>query len=329
MKEMMIPYILIVWSLFATGALKKNFKNYTWAAIGGVIILAVLAVISRLWAPVDLTNSTTVKAPHAVMSPIFGQQIDKVLVDHNQMVKEGDIIYTLVDIDSAADKAKIESSIVQKEEEIKQMTRDLERAETSPEIFNMRDVEKYDSDLRVLHAELVSLKADLQKVNWAQEKKTIRAEFDGQVSIVNIAEGSVMGNMHLYNTSKKFLEMRISDQTYGYVQVGDFAEFFVDAYPGHVFRAKVHSFNAGTGESSISPLQGPQSVGQHVVRNGNALGRTIVLEIIEPEGYNIPIGSTGAAWISAEKPHPFWGFIDVIGAATVRLQSYKSYLGAW
>ena len=267
MKEMMIPYILIVWSLFATGALKKTIKNYTWATIGGVVILGLLAIVSRLWAPVDMTNSSTVKAPHAVMSPIFGQQIDEVFVDHNQLVKKGDVIYTLVDIDSAADKAKIESSIVQKEEQIKQMTRDLERAETSPEIFNARDVEKYHSDLRVMHAELASLKADLQKVNWAQEKKTVRAEFDGQVSIVNIAEGSVMGNMHLYNTSKKFLEMRISDQTYGYVQVGDFAEFFVDAYPGHVFRAKVHSFTAGTGESSISPLQGPQSVGQHVAQN--------------------------------------------------------------
>ena len=329
MKEMMIPYILIVWSLFATGALKKTIKNYTWAAIGGVLILAVLAVISRLWAPVDLTNSTTVKAPHAVMSPVFGQQIDKIMVDHNQHVKKGDVLYTLVDINSAADKAKIESSIVQKEEQIKQMTRDINRADTSPEIFNARDGEKYNSDLRVMNSELASLKADLQKVNWAQEKKTITAEFDGQVSIVNIAEGSVMGNMHLYNTSKKFLEMRVSHQTYGYVQEGDFAEFYVDAYPGHVFRAKVHSFNAGTGEAGISPFQGPQSVGQHVVRNGNGLGRTVVLEIIEPEGYNIPIGATGAAWISAEKPHPFWGFIDVIGAATVRLQSYKSYLGAW
>ena len=117
MKEMMIPYILIVWSLFATGALKKTIKNYTWAAIGGVLILAVLAVISRLWAPVDLTNSTTVKAPHAVMSPVFGQQIDKIMVDHNQHVKKGDVLYTLVDINSAADKAKIESSIVQKEEQ--------------------------------------------------------------------------------------------------------------------------------------------------------------------------------------------------------------------
>ena len=49
------------------------------------------------------------------MSPIFGQQIDELFVNHNQLVKKGDVIYTLVDIDSAADKAKIESSIVQKE----------------------------------------------------------------------------------------------------------------------------------------------------------------------------------------------------------------------
>jgi multidrug resistance efflux pump len=329
MKEMLIPYILIVWSLFATGALKKSLKNYTWSAIGGVTILSLLTIVSRFWAPVDLTNSSTVKAPHAIMSPLLGQQVEDIYVDHNQFVNEGDVLYTLVDINTAADKAKIESAIVQKEEQITQMTRDLSRAEKSPEIFNSRDIEKQESDLRVMHAQLNSLVADLQKVNWAQEKKAVRAEFDGQVSIVNIAEGSVMGNMHLYNTNKKFLEMRVYDQTYGYVQKGDFAEFFVHAYPGHVFRAKVHSFTTGTGEASISPFQGPQSVGQHVVANGSGIGRTVVLEIIEPEGYNIPIGATGAAWISAEKPHPFWGFIDVIGAATVRLQSYKSYLGAW
>ena len=111
MKEMMIPYILIVWSLFATGALKKSLKNYTWAAIGGFTILTVLAVISRLWAPVDLTNSTTVKAPHAVMSPVFGQQIDEIYVDHNQLVKENDVLYTLVDINSTADKAKIDAEL--------------------------------------------------------------------------------------------------------------------------------------------------------------------------------------------------------------------------
>lgn len=329
MKEMMIPYVLIVWSLFATGALKKTLANVIWAAIGGVIILGSLAVVSRLWSPVDLTNSTTVKAPHAVASPLIGERIEEVFVTHNQLVKEGDVLYTLVDTNSAADRSKITSSIIQQQETITQMERDLERAKTSPEIFKKRDIEKFYSDLKVSNAYLESLKADRQKVDWAQEKKTVTAEFDGQVSIVNIASGSAIGNMHIYDINNKFLEMRIPDQAYGYVEIGDFAEFYVDAYPGHIFRAKVHSFTAGTGEAAINPINGPQSVNQHVGNNMGTHGRTIVLEIIEPDGYYIPIGATGSAWISAKKPHPFWGFIDVIGGATVRLQSYKSYLGAW
>ncbi len=231
---------------------------------------------------------------------------------------------------SSLNKAKIESSIVQKEEQIKQMTRDLERAETSPEIFNARDVESTTRDLRVMHAELASLKADLQKVNLGARKETVRAEFDGQVSIVNIAEGFCHGqHAPVQRTSKKFLEMRISDQTYGYVQVGDFAEFFVDAYPGHVFHAKVHNFTAGTGESSISTTARPtkcwsarRSKQQWFRSYGSA--RNLWTRRLQH--------SYRCRWrqrISAEKPHPFWGFIDVIGAATVRLQSYKSYLGAW
>ncbi|MCZ8499234.1 hypothetical protein O9929_19525 [Vibrio lentus] len=53
--------------------------------------------------------------------------------------------------------------------------------------------------------------------------------------------------------------------------------------------------------STFLPLRGPQSVGQHVVETVTVLGRTIVLEIgVNQEGFNIPIGSAGAAWISAE-----------------------------
>ena len=60
----------------------------------------------------------------------------------------------------------------------------------------------------------------------------------------------------------------------------------------------------------------------------NNHGRTIVIEFDEPEGYNIPIGATGSGWVSATKPHPMPGFMDIIGAATVRLKSYKAYLSA-
>jgi len=275
-----------------------------------------------------MSYSSTVKAPHAVLSPLIGEEIDKIFVDHNQEVQKGDVIYTLVDTNSSADIAKINASIVKQKETIAQMKRDLKRAKTSPEIFKIRDIESFKSQLKVANASLLSLEADYQKTEFNQQRKTVRAPFDGQVAVINVANGSRIGNMHIYDTSRKFMEMRISDQTYRYVEPGQFAEFYVDAYPGEVFRAKVHSFTSGTGESSISPIQGPQSVKQHVGANTTSHGRTVILEIFEPENKSIPIGATGSAWISAKKPHPLLGFIDVIGAATVRLHSYKSYLNA-
>lgn len=329
MKEIMIPYILIMWVLVSTGALKWTMKTAFWAITGGAVILYILLLMSRFWAPADLTNSTTVKAPHAVMSRLIGEQIKDIYVTHNQFVKKDDVLYTLVDINSAADLAKIDVDIIKQKEVIVQMERDLKRSKISPEIFNERDIEKFTSDLKIAKAVIISLKADRQKVEWAQEKKNVTAQFDGQVSTVNIAHGGTIGNMHLYDTGRKFLEMRIPDHIYSYVEPGNFAEFYVDAYPGEIFRAKVHSFTAGTGEASVSPINGPQSVTQHVGRNMGTHGRTIILEIFEPEGKHIPIGATGSAWISAKKPHPFWGFIDVIGGATVRLHSYKAYLNAW
>ncbi|MCW8345424.1 efflux RND transporter periplasmic adaptor subunit [Vibrio sp. ZSDZ65] len=328
MKEVMIPYILIMWILVSTGAIQWTLRNAFWIISGGVFILVILGVLSRLWAPVDLTYSSTIKAPHSVLSPLLREQINEIHVDHNQVVKKGDVIYTLIDTTSYAELEKIKASIVKQEESIAQMKRDLRRAKTSPEIFKERDVENYRSQLRISESSLASLHADYDRVEFEQERKTVRAPFDGQVAVVNVADGSRVGNMHIYDTSRKFLEMRIPDQTFRYVKKGQFAEFYVDAYPGEVFRARVHSFTAGTGESSISPIQGPQSVRQHVGANTSTHGRTVVLEIIEPEGKVIPIGATGSAWIAATKPHAFFGFIDVIGAATVRLHSYKSYLNA-
>ncbi|MPW28933.1 biotin/lipoyl-binding protein [Agarivorans sp. B2Z047] len=328
MKEVMIPYILIMWILVSTGAIKWTLKSAFRIVSGGLMILVLLGVLSRLWAPVDLSYSSTVKAPHSVLSPLLREQIDKIHVEHNQYVKQGEVIYTLIDTTSSAELEKIKASIVKQEEAIAQLKRDVARAKKSPEIFKQREVEYYHSQLRIANSALASLHADAKKTEFEQERKTIRAPFDGQVAVVNVADGSRVGNMHIYDTGRKFMEMRIPDQTYRYVEVGQFAEFYVDAYPGEIFRARVHSLTAGTGESAVSPMQGPQSVRQHVGANASSHGRTVILEIVEPEGKVIPIGATGSAWISANKPHPFFGFIDVIGAATVRLHSYKSYLNA-
>lgn len=328
MKEIMLPYILIMWILVKTGVIQWTLANAVRIVGLGAFICFMLFTAHRFWSPADLTDSSTIKAPHAVLSPLIGEQINRVHVTHNQILKKGDLVYTLVDTESSAVIQGIKAEIAKQEEAIAQSDRDIQRSIEAPGVFAERQIEEVKSGRKSALAAIEKLKADLEKAKFDQSRKEIRAPFDGQVSITNIASGSRIGNMHIYDTSKKFLEMRIPDQSYRYIKIGQFAEFFVNAYPGEIFRGRVHSITAGTGEAMISPLNGDQQVRQHVGNNTSAHGRTVVIEFNEPEGYNIPIGSTGSGWISAKKPAPILGFMDIVGAATVRLKAYKAYLNA-
>jgi len=328
MKEIMLPYILIMWILVKLGVIKWTLRNATYIVGLGFFISFMLFTAHRFWSPADLTDSSTVKAPHAVLSPLIGEQINKVHVTHNQVLKKGDLVYTLVDTESSAVMEGIKAEIAKQDEVIAQSDRDIKRSIEAPGVFAERQIEEVKSSRKSAIGAKSKLQADLTKAKFDQERKAIRAPFDGQVSITNIAEGSRIGNMHIYNTSKKFVEMRIPDQSYRYIKKGQFAEFFVNAFPGEIFRGRVHSITTGTGEAQISVRSGDQQVRQHVGNNTSAHGRTVVIEFIEPEGYNIPIGATGSAWVSAKKPADILGFMDIIGAATVRLKAYKAYLNA-
>jgi len=90
----------------------------------------------------------------------------------------------------------------------------------------------------------------------------------------------------------------------------------------------VHSVVKATGEAQGSLLPQEQSVSSHIQRGSAPVGRTVILEIDQDTMDMLPIGATGSAWISAEKPHSILGFMDIIGGATVRLSAAKSYLQA-
>ncbi|CCN47134.1 putative HlyD-like secretion protein [Vibrio nigripulchritudo MADA3029] len=342
MKEIMLPYILICWILVKLKVITWNLKNAVLMVGIGAFIAFMLFTAHRFWSPADLTDSTTVKAPHAVLSPLIGQEVEQVMVTHNQQVKEGDLIYVLKseDTDSQvrgyeAQKLAAEAEIVALKHQIKNDEKTLGRLKKLDDFAqdSQRDeirtrIDSNNAKVAAVFAQIKSIEAQIATAKWQNDRREIRAPFDGQISIANLAEGTRVGNMHLYNTSKKFVEMRIADQTYRYIKPGQFAEFYVDAYPGEIFRGRVHSVTTGTGEARVSVLNGTQQVRRHVNNNSGTHGRTVVIEFEEPEGYNVPIGATGSGWISATKPHESLGFMDIIGAATVRLKAYKAYLSA-
>ncbi|RTZ17467.1 biotin/lipoyl-binding protein [Vibrio aquaticus] len=342
MKEIMLPYVFLCWLLVKTGVVRWTLKNAVIIVGTGVLLALALFTAHRFWSPADLTDSTTVKAPHAVLSPLLGQEVEQVFVEHNQIVQEGDLIYTLRSEDSAsqieglnaqkkAGHAEILALTHQMDNDKKQLDRLTKLNDFAQE--SQRDdlrtrIESTDAKIAAVNAQILSIDAQIATAVWQNERREVRAPFDGQLSITNIVQGTRVGNMHLYDTNKKFVEMRIADQTYRNIEIGQFAEFYVDAYPGEIFRGRVHSLTTGTGEARVSVINGSQHVRQHVGNNTGSHGRTIVIEFEEPEGYNVPIGATGSGWVSAKKPHSALGFMDIIGAATVRLKAYKSYLSA-
>ncbi len=342
MKEIMLPYILIVWLLFKFKVLQPTAKNYfITVSIGGLLAMA-LFIGHRFYSPVDLTNSTTVKAPHAVLSPAIGQHIDKIYVDHNQHVSKGEVLYTLKDDKVTAAITEVESALNEiartidaQVVQLSQAKRDLKRNQEMDEHVSVRQLEVaqdtvdiIEAELKVLQAKREGLIAKLGSLKFDLSRLTVSAPFDGMITHVFVANGSRIGSLHLWDINKKFVEMRIPDQTYKNIKPGQFSEFYVDAFPGQIFRAKVHSIVKATGEAQGNLFPREQAVSTHIQRGGAPVGRTVILEMDADTMALVPIGATGSAWISATKPHPLLGFIDIIGGATLRLTAAKSYLMA-
>ena len=354
MKEVLLPYIFLCWLLVKLKVIQASTRNLFFMITGGVLLFLTVVFSGRLWAPIDLTQSTQVRAPHSVLSPAVGMQVEEILVDHNQAVKKGDLLYTLTDNRLQQDRKSIEANIASAMLEVEnrkadvdvykvklaQLERRLDRiseinSHVSPEEIEMAtdDVQNkrvaLDAAVRMIEAServVAANTAQLNSLNIEIDNRQITAPFDGRVSHVYFAEGSRIGALHLWDTSKKFVEMRVPDQAYGNIREGQFAEFYVDAFPGQIFRARVHSIVKGTGESQGSIFPTEQAVSTFIQAGSAPIGRTVILEFEAPEGIDIPIGATGSAWISADKPHAFLGFLDIISAVTLRAFAMKSYI---
>ena len=63
MKEIMLPYVMIIWLLVKTGVIQWNLRNGVITIGIGFFLAFMLFTAHRLWSPADLTDSSTIKAP--------------------------------------------------------------------------------------------------------------------------------------------------------------------------------------------------------------------------------------------------------------------------
>ncbi|WP_064607641.1 HlyD family secretion protein [Photobacterium sp. J15] len=171
--------------------------------------------------------------------------------------------------------------------------------------------------------DVASEQENLAQAQWNLDHTKVYAPADGYLTNYIMREGQYVGLMpriQMY-TNEKYVLMRVNHQAIRNVKVGQRAEFTSAVYPGKIFNAEVEGIVEATGEAQGNLLGRDDNVRQITGQNAMNKHHFVRLKLDEHEGYDIPVGSVGLAWISAEKPIAFLNFLDVIRGIIIRMKS--------
>ena len=188
---------------------------------------------------------------------------------------------------------------------------------------NLNLIEKSQISVTSKEADLQNKRAALAQSEWDLSQTKIYAPTDGYVTNFMAREGQFVGaipRLKMYS-DEKFVLMRINHQAFRNIKVGQEAEFATAIYPGKIFNARVEGIVEATGESQGSLLARETNVRATTGKNVMNKHHFVRLRITEPQGYDIPVGAVGLAWVNAEKPIPFLNFLNVIRGIIIRMKA--------
>ncbi|ENM5741716.1 HlyD family secretion protein [Vibrio metoecus] len=171
--------------------------------------------------------------------------------------------------------------------------------------------------------DLNNARETVAKARWELDSTKVYAPADGFVTNFILREGqrvAMMPRLQMY-TNEKYVLMRVNHQAIRNIKAGQLAEFASSVYPGKVFSATVEGIVEATGEAQSNLMGFDQNVAATTVQNLRNKHHFVRLKIEEPEGYDVPVGSVGLAWVSGEKPISFLAFLDVIRGIILRMKS--------
>lgn len=202
--------------------------------------------------------------------------------------------------------------------------------------ISKKQVDSEKAKLNITKAELAvaSRKADLRsneekvaRAQWNLDSTKVYAPADGFVTNFILREGQLVARIPRINmyTNEKYVLMRVNHQAIRNVKPGQSAEFSSAVYPGHIFAAEVEGIIEATGESQANLIGRELGVRATTGKNVQNKHHFVRLKLLETEGYDIPVGSVGLAWISGEKPIAFMSFLDIIRGIIIRMKSQIYY----
>lgn len=189
-------------------------------------------------------------------------------------------------------------------------------------------IEKAKLNVQSAKAAYDSAQSKHKRAVWDLQQTKVYAPVSGFVTNFILREGQYVGavsRMQMFS-EEKYVLMRVNHQAIRNVKAGQLAEFASPVYPGKVFAAQVQGIVEATGESEAGNMGRELSVSQTTQKNLKNKYHFVRLKITEPEGYDIPVGAVGLAWISGEKPSSFLSFLDAIRGIIIRMKAQLYYI---
>ncbi|WP_194436531.1 HlyD family secretion protein [Vibrio fluminensis] len=231
----------------------------------------------------------------------------------NQIVK---------DTITASDMEKQQTTVVKAEHSIETIESQIATKQVEVEKAKLA-IGKAELTIESRRSDLNATAQNVARAQWDLDSTKVYAPADGFVTNFILREGqriSMMPRLQMY-TDEKYVLMRVNHQAMRNIKQGQAAEFSSSIYPGKIFSAQVEGIVEATGESQGNLLGLDQSVRATTGKNLQNKHHFVRLKIDEPDGYDIPVGSVGLAWVSAEKPIGFLAFLDVIRGIIIRMKS--------
>ena len=313
MIELMIAvYGTIWWLVFKKFKLVPiNQWTVVTSVLIGVSIIGFVLMMVNLYQPSSKDGRSFVYTT-PIVSQVKGKVIE-VPVEPNKPLQKGDVLFR---IDPVPFQNKLDSLLAElklAETRLKQ-----EKSLMEANAGSQYEVEKYDSEVDRLRADVANARFDL-------EHTVTRAPTDGMVTQVFLQPGAMAVSLPLspvmvfLHTDKQYFVVTYKQNVLQGIRSGAEAEIAFNAIPGRVFSGKVDRTLPVLGEGQISPTG-------RLLRFGATAspGRAPVLVIVTDDlsGYNLPIGAQAQVAIYTDHFKMF----GIVRRILLRIASWENYV---
>ena len=269
--------------------MKKKTKSIIWSMTALIVAAAVLAIYLKgkaagaprlSYETVTVTRSdisSTVTATGTI-EPVteveVGTQvsgiIDRIYVDYNSIVKEGQIIAEMDKVTLESELASARAAYDGSKAEYEYQTKNYERNRKLYErnLISDTDYEQSVYNYEMARSSFHGSEASLAKAERNLSYATIASPIDGVVIDRAVEEGQTVAagfeTPTLFTIAADLTQMQVvadvDEADIGGVADGQRVSFTVDAYPDDIFEGKVTQIRLGSSESSSSGTSSSESV---------------------------------------------------------------------